>query len=124
MSDQNGTMLSYQQAVDAARNLTATIRRLEGELGQAMNVHADAAGAFHAQFAHNLREQREAGATVEEAKAYARAQCAVLDRDRIRAEWKVKELLEKLEDRRGERHSLHRLIDWSMGRQPQPGEKS
>lgn len=111
-------MLSYAQAVEAARNLTGTIRRLEGELRGAMGAHADAEGAFHAQYAHKLREHREAGATVEEAKAYARAACAVLDRDRIAAEHRIRETLEKLEDRRGERHSLHRLMDWSRGAPP------
>jgi hypothetical protein len=106
-------MLTYPQAVEAARKLSATIRDTERRLTQAMDDHADAEAAYRAQYAHKLREQRQDGVTVAEAEAYARAACALLDRDRIRTEHRVREILEQLEDRRGERHSLHRLIDWS-----------
>ena len=113
MSETNG-LLSYDNAVEAARNMSTTIRALERELGAAMNEHADAEAGYRAQYAFKLRANREAGSTVAESEAYARAECAVLDQARIRAEHKVREVLEKLEDRRGERDSLHRLIDWSM----------
>jgi len=118
MSD-NGT-LSYEKAVDAARSITAQIRRLEDEIAVAMTEHAEAEAGYRAQYAHKLREHREAGATVAESEAFAHAACAVLNRDRIKAEHRVRELLERLEDRRGERHSLHRLIDWSMPGRPGP----
>ena len=118
MSDDG--MLTYDKAVEAARSITAQIRRVEDEIGQAMGEHADAEGAYRAMFGNKLREHREAGATVAESEAYARAACAVLDRDRIKAEHRVRELLERLEDRRGERHSLHRLMDWSMPGRPSP----
>jgi len=111
---ENG-VLTYDQAVDAMRSITGQIRRLEQELAKAHEQAADAEGAYRSQFAYQLRQQREAGATVAEAEAYARADCAVLDRDRRRAEGAIREVLEKLEDRRGERHSLHRLVDWSRG---------
>jgi hypothetical protein len=118
MSD-NG-MLSYEKAVEAARSITGQIRRLEDEITQAMSEHADAEAGFRAQYALKLREHRETGATVAESEAFAHAACAVLNRDRIKAEHRVRDLLERLEDRRGERHSLHRLMDWAMPSRPGP----
>lgn len=117
MSETNG-LLTYEKAVEAARSMSTTIRALEGELSKAMDEHADAEAGYRAQYAFKLRANREAGATVAEAEAYAKAECAVFEQARIRANHRVSEVLEKLEDRRGERHSLHRLIDWSMPARP------
>jgi hypothetical protein len=119
MSDENG-MLSYEKAVAAVRSISGQIRRLEDEISVAMGEHADAEAGYRAQYANKLREHRQAGATVAESEAFARAACTVPDRERIQAEHKVRELLERLEDRRGERHSLHRLMDWSMPSRPGP----
>jgi chromosome segregation ATPase len=107
--------LSYDQAVTALRSITDQIRRLEDELATAIEERANAEGAYRHTYAAKLRGHREAGTTVAEAEAYARADVAVLSRDRDRAEYRIRELLERLEDRRGERHSLHRLVDWSRG---------
>jgi chromosome segregation ATPase len=114
-------MLTYEKATEALRSITAQIRDLEKQLRTAIDERADAEGAYRSQYAYRLREHREAGSTVAEAEAYARADVVVLSRARDSSEYRIRELLERLEDRRGERHSLHRLIDWSRGAPPEAG---
>lgn len=97
--------------IEGTRAISRVIRDLEDKLHTAGETHADAEGAYRAQYGHKLRENRTNGATVAEAEAYARAACAVLERDRIKADHDFREILERLEDRRGERASLNRLID-------------
>jgi len=114
MSDQDGhQVLTYPQAVDALRSITAQIRRLEDELAAAITEHADSEAAYRSQFAFQLRKHRDEGLAMEHAVAAARAEISVLDRDRIKAEHRIKLTLERLEDRRGERASLNALVRWA-----------
>ena len=99
------------QLIEFVRALNRVIRGLEEQLATAGDEHADAEGAYRAQYAFKLRQHRQDNATVAEAEAYARAEVAVLDSARILADHRVRRLLETLEDRRGERASLNRLID-------------
>jgi hypothetical protein len=111
---ENG-MLTYEQALAAARNLTATIRHLEDELEQAMAIAADAEAAYRGALGTRYRHHREQGvSTASEVEALSRADVVVLSRDRDHAEARVRHILQRLEDRTAERHSLHRLMDWSM----------
>jgi len=93
------------------QELNRAIRALEVDLATKGEEAADAEGAYRAQYAYQLRQQREAGSTVAEAEAYAKAEVAVLSRARDVKAHEVKVIFEKIEDRRGERASLHRLID-------------
>jgi hypothetical protein len=45
--------------------------------------------------------------------AKARADCAVLSRERDETAGKVRTVLEQLENRRGEREGVYRLVAWS-----------
>lgn len=109
--------LTYAQAVEAARTITNQIRAAEQKLRAQITEAADAEGVYRKQLALASRKARETGATVAEAETQARAQTAPLARDRDVAQGSVRACLEELEDRRGERATLHRLIDWSIARE-------
>lgn len=113
MSGEENGLLTYDQAVDALRSITGQIRKLEDQLDSAIAEHADAEAGYRSQYAFQLRKYRDEGKTVAEAEATARAEVAVLDRDRIKAEHRIKSVLERLEDRRGERASLNALVRWA-----------
>jgi hypothetical protein len=115
--------LTYDQAAAAVRKLGQQLRALEAELDKVGSEHADAEGAYRVLFANAMRRHRKDGATVAEAEAFAKADAASLARARDRSESRIRELLEQLEDRRGERHSLHRLMDWSMTRPATPEDR-
>jgi hypothetical protein len=114
--------MTYEDAANAIREIARQIRTLEQELQEVGERRADAEATYRVALAGTMRKHRENGATVAEAEAFARADAAVLARARDRAELQIREILEKLEDRRGERHGLHRLIDWSASRPPLPEE--
>lgn len=93
------------------QELNRAIRALEADLEKRGEEAAEAEGAYRSQLAYRYRQHRDAGEPATAAETYARADVVVLSRDRDKSAHDVRVLLEKLENRRGERASLHRLID-------------
>jgi outer membrane protein TolC len=105
--------MTYGQAEHRLTEMAKRIRAAEGELDRAYDDAADAESVYRRALADALDRFREEGLAVEHAQMRARAECFVLSGDRDKANGRVRRCLEVLEDRRGERESLHRLVAWS-----------
>jgi hypothetical protein len=106
--------LTYERAVELVRKAKDALRALEAELRVAIDEAADAEGVHRHALSTALRSRRADGLAQDEAMTHARADVAPQLRDHKRAEARVAELHERIANRRGERESLHRLIDWSV----------
>ena len=105
--------MTYSNAEERLTAQAVRIRDAEKAYEEAVKSAADAEATYRRAVASKLDEHREAGLSVEHANAKARADCYVLSRERDFASGMVRKALEVLEDRRGERESLHRLVAWS-----------
>jgi len=105
--------MSYAQAEERLTAIALKIRDAEKDLDAKIEAAADAEAAYRRAVAGKLDEHREAGLSVEHALARARADVFLLSRERDAAQGAVRAAHEVLEDRRGERESLHRLVAWS-----------
>jgi hypothetical protein len=105
--------MTYDAAEEAMRRSAATIRALEDEYETAMNDYADAEALYRKSIADAFRKYRGEGQAVEASMTMAKGDCWNLSRERDRAMAKSRVVMEKLEDRRGERVSTHRLVEWS-----------
>jgi hypothetical protein len=105
--------MSYAEADHRLTEMAKRIRAEEKTLRQATAEAADAESVYRRALAERLDYWREQGLAVEHAQTKAKADCFQLSNARDRAEGAVRTLLQVLEDRRGERESLHRLVAWS-----------
>jgi len=110
MSDDNG-IPSAATLVSKVQELNRVIRGLEEDLASKLTERADGEATVRSQFAYRYRLARDEGLSVADSETRARAETVVLSNERDKADGAVTVILAKLEDRRGERHSLHRLID-------------
>lgn len=108
-----GEPMSFAEAETRMQRKAQDIREAETELDRAIESAADAEATYRRALAGRLDEYREQGLSVEHAMTKARADCYVLSRERDSAAGKQRKAHEVLEDRRGERESLHRLVAWS-----------
>lgn len=105
--------MSYSQAAENLEGAKRVVRAAEAALDEAINTSADAEATYRRAIAGKIDEHREAGLSVEHAVAKARADVFVLSRERDVARDRIRKALETIENRRGERESLLRLVAWS-----------
>jgi len=105
--------MTYDEAANAMRTMSDIIRAKEKEFATAMSDASDAEALYRRSLADKYRAYRGEGKAVDESNTLARGDCFRLSRDRDKAMGKVRKIGEELEDRRGERVSLHRLVEWS-----------
>jgi hypothetical protein len=105
--------MTYQRAEERMYALGQRIRAKETDYENAANDYADAEALYRKQLGERFGKYRGDGMAVEAAMTQARADCWNLSRERDRALAKSRKRLEELEDRRGDRVSLHRLVEWS-----------
>jgi hypothetical protein len=105
--------MTYDEAREALRGLTDTIRAREADYEEAIKRAADTEAVYRAALAEAFRHHRTQGAGAGEAETLARADVATLSRERDAAAGMVKLAAERLEDRRDDRRSFNRLVEWS-----------
>ena len=105
--------MTYASAEERLTAQAIRIREAEDDYEAASESAADAEAMYRKALATKLDEHRDAGLSVEHAMTKARADVYNLSRERDTAAGKARKCLEILEDRRGERDSLHRLVAWS-----------
>jgi hypothetical protein len=105
--------MTYQRAEERMYALGQRIRAKETDYENAANDYADAEALYRKSLGEKFAQHRGDGMAVEAAMTQARADCWNLSRERDRALAKSRKRLEELEDRRGDRVSLHRLVEWS-----------
>jgi hypothetical protein len=77
---------------------------------------ADAEAVYRRQVAGKFKGYRDAGKAVEESNTMARADVALLSRERDYAADMAKLAAEEIEDARDSRRSLWRLVEWARDR--------
>jgi chromosome segregation ATPase len=107
--------MDYAEAERRMQDMAQRIRSAERDYDRAIEEAADAEAIYRKSLAERFRALREGGAAVEAAMTQARGECFNLSRERDIAVGRVRKTLEALEDRRGDRASLHKLVDWSGG---------
>jgi hypothetical protein len=119
VSDNGREPLSYSDAHTELDALKAEIRAIERKHRQAGEDAAASEAWYRQELAHKFSYFRDQlGKAQDESMTLARGECApdAWERDRARA--RVAHLAEVLEDRRGERASLHELVRWSQRKEP------
>lgn len=106
--------LTYGQAIGQLQDITRQARAAEDDYRVAVELAADAENVYRHEFAVAFRRLRGEGHAVAESETLARAECAVVRRDRDVAAGGVRLALERIENRRGERASWHRIVEWSQ----------
>jgi hypothetical protein len=106
--------LAMEEARAAMREASRHIRDAETRHKTQIEVAADAATAYRKGLATAYVTRRAEGKGVGEAEVLSKGDAADLERTKAIAEGMVKACLEELEDRRGDRASLHKLVEWSM----------
>lgn len=107
--------MTYQQAEDRMRGKAREIRATEKDCDKASEDAATAEAIYRKALGERFKALRDEGTAVEAASTQARGELFHLSRERDIAAARVRLAYERLEDRRGERASLHKLVDWSAG---------
>lgn len=107
--------MTYRQAEERMQNKAREIRAAEKACRTASEDAAAAEALYRRSLGAKIKELRDGGAAVEAAQTQARGELFNLSRERDKAMGEVRLKYEELEDRRGERASLHKLVDWSGG---------
>lgn len=105
--------MTYDQAATAMREVGQRIRFVEDQYETAVSDAADAEALYRKSLGDKFEAYRTDGKGVEESMTLARRDVWNLSRERDKAQGKVRKCLEQIEDRRGERASVHRLVEWS-----------
>lgn len=105
--------LTITEARQRLREATRVVVELEAEYRRAVERSADAEAVYRAQVAEAFKKHRADGKAVSEADTLARADVAVLSRERDYSAGMLKLAGERLENARDSRRSLWRLIQWS-----------
>jgi chromosome segregation ATPase len=112
---QFGRPMTYGDAEHRLTEMAKRIRNVEKGYAQAVEDAATAEALYRRKLGERFRELRAEGLAVEAAMTQARGELFNLSRERDIASGRVRGKLDELEDRRGERASLHKLVDWSGG---------
>ena len=107
--------MSYAECEQRMQTMAQRIRDAEKALGTASEDAANAEAVYRKSLGERFAALRSEGVAVEAAKIQAHGELFNLSRERDIAAGRVRKALEVLEDRRGERASLHKLVDWSGG---------
>jgi len=107
----DGAIPTIGELTAKVRELNRAIRALETELARAGETAADAEAVYRQSLAEAIKRLRSEGRSATESDSVARGEVAALSRDRDLWGYRVRLLYERIEDRRGERASLHRLLD-------------
>lgn len=105
--------MTYAESATALRDSSQRIRAVEETYKRAIEDASVAEALYRRTLGEKFGEYREKGMAVEAAMTQARADCWNLSRERDLANGTVRYELERLEDRRGDRASLHKLVEWS-----------
>jgi hypothetical protein len=109
--------MSYADAALAVDSLKDELRALEDEHRTAGDDAAAAEADYRRQLAERYWFHRNTGEHSQgDAEQYARGDVIEASYARDRARARAENLAERLEDRRRELASLHRLIEWSQAR--------
>lgn len=114
MTDAND--FSFDGCRNKLRDATRIVIEKETEYENMIARAADAEAVYRKQLAARLKSYRDDGKAVEESLTLARADVALLSRERDFAAGLVKVAAEKLEDARDSRRSLWRLVEWARER--------
>jgi chromosome segregation ATPase len=107
--------MSYADAERRMGAMAQSIRAAEKALETASEDAANAEAVYRKNLGEKFAALRSEGAAVEAAMTQARSELFQLSKERDIAAGRARKALEVLEDRRGERVSLHKLVDWSGG---------
>lgn len=107
--------MSYADAERRMGAMAQAIRAAEKALETASEDAANAEAIYRQALGSRFKALREEGVAVEAAKIQAHGELFQLSNERDIAAGRARKALEVLEDRRGERASLHKLVDWSGG---------
>lgn len=105
--------LTYDEAATTMREAGQRIRAVEVAHKTAISDAADAEALYRKSLGDKFEGYRNDGKGVEESLTLARRDTWNLVREREKAAGMVRYQLERLDDRRGERASAHRLVEWS-----------
>jgi hypothetical protein len=105
--------LTYDAAATSMREAGQRIRAVEDAYKLAISDAADADALYRKTVGDKFEEYRSGGKGVEESLVLARRDTWNLSRERDKAAGMVRYQLERLDDRRGERASIHKLVEWS-----------
>lgn len=105
--------MTYEQTATLLRESGQRIRAVEEDYKHATEDAADAEALYRKSLGDAFERYRKDGKGVEESMTLARRDTFQLAKERDRAAGKARYQLERLEDRRGERASAHRLAEWS-----------
>jgi chromosome segregation ATPase len=107
--------MTYAEAERRMQGMAQRMRDAERAYETASEDAANAEAIYRKSLGERFAALRESGAAVEAAMTQARGELFNLSRERDIAVGRVRKTLEALEDRRGDRASLHKLVDWSGG---------
>lgn len=107
--------MTYRQAEERMQAKAKQIREVEAAYRRAYEDAANAEGIYRKALGERVKALRNEGQSQESANTIARGELFNLCVERDKAAGKVRYELERLDDRRGERASLHKLVEWSGG---------
>jgi chromosome segregation ATPase len=107
--------MSYRESESRMQSMARRIRIAEKALAKANEDAATSEALYRKSLGERFKQLRAEGAAVEAAMTQARGELWNLSRERDIAAGRVRLRLEQLDNRRGERASLHKLVDWSGG---------
>ena len=107
--------MTYAQAEERMLGMAKRIRDAEAEYLTAVEDAANAEGLYRRKLGERIKELRNEGQAQDAANTIARGELFNLSIERDKAVGAVRGKLEAIENRRGERASLHKLVDWSGG---------
>jgi chromosome segregation ATPase len=107
--------MTYAEAERRMQGMAQRIRDAERDYERAVEDAANAEAVYRKSLGERFGALRSQGNAVEASMTQARGELFNLSRERDIAVGRVRKTLEVLEDRRGDRASLHKLVDWSGG---------
>lgn len=110
--------MTFDEARDKLHAATRAIRAAEGDYRDAIDAAADAEAVYRYQVGVSYRAHREAGEAATASETLARADCVTYSRERDVLAGRVKLAADTLENRRDDRRTLWRLVEWSAKQTP------
>lgn len=112
--------MTFDEAREGLRRATLAVRDAEGEYKEAVDDAANSEAVYRAKLAEAMKGHRAAGMAVSEAEVASRADVIVYSRERDVMAGRVKLAAEVIENRRDDRRSLWRLVEWSSRKASAP----
>lgn len=118
MTPANPEPLTYMEARTSLHRIAQQLRDGEEELEAAAQLKADAQAEFHKIRAKSFLRRKAEGYTDTGAVSLRNGDAADAEAALMRAEGRYKLAFERLENRRGDRASMHKLADWARELNP------